>query len=84
VTEVPITIAHAQCDLTGVVILYGTTGVTIPAAGGVGANADGIAVSTFLQAELDPTTRDVTITGEISSASPSPSPPSSPSSPSLS
>jgi hypothetical protein len=77
VTKLPIKIAYAQCDLTGVVVLYGTTGITIPAADSVAAIADGIAVSTFLQAELDPTTRDVTITGEISSASPSPSPPSS-------
>ena len=41
-TDVPITVPKAQCDLTGVVVLYGSTGVTVPSAGGVEANADGI------------------------------------------
>jgi hypothetical protein len=68
ITAVPLTISHAQCDLTGVVVSYGTAGVTIPATGGVGAAADGVTVSTTLIAEVDPTTRDVTITGEIGTA----------------
>jgi hypothetical protein len=39
---VPITIARDQCDLTGVVVRYGQTGVTVPTHGGVQAIADGI------------------------------------------
>ena len=76
ITAVSLTIPHAQCDLTGVVVRYGTAGVTIPATGGGGAAADGMTVSTILSAEVDPTTRDVTITGEIDAAPVSTSAPS--------
>ena len=39
VAMVPITIPRQQCDLTGVVVHYGQTGVTVPAEGAVQANA---------------------------------------------
>jgi hypothetical protein len=66
VTVVPITIPRAQCDLTGVVVLYGQTGVTVPNQGGVEADADGISSSTEFGANVDPTTGDVTFSGSVS------------------
>lgn len=65
-TDVPITVPQAQCDLTGVVVLYGSTGVTVPSEGGVGADADGISSSVEFGANVDPVTGDVTFSGSVS------------------
>jgi hypothetical protein len=59
-TAVPITVPKAQCDLTGVVVLYGGVGVTVPSDGGVEGIADGISSSSELGANVDPITGDVT------------------------
>jgi hypothetical protein len=59
-TAVPITVPKAQCDLTGVVVLYGTIGVTVPSDGGVEGFSDGISSSSELGANVDPITGDVT------------------------
>jgi hypothetical protein len=58
--RLPVTIRHGDCDLTGVEVRYGMTGITVPSSGTVGAVADGISSSTTLIAEIDPTTGDVT------------------------
>ena len=57
---VPITVPRDQCDLTGVVVLYGPTGVTVPSVGGVQANYDAISGGSEFAANVDPTTGDVT------------------------
>jgi hypothetical protein len=59
--QLPMTIRHRDCDLTGVQVRYGMTGITVPSSGIVGANADGISSSTTLIAEVDPATGDVTL-----------------------
>lgn len=61
--RLPVTVRHRECDLTGVEVRYGMTGVTVPSSGMVAANADGISSSTTLIAEVDPTTGDVTFQG---------------------
>jgi hypothetical protein len=63
VTDVPITVPKAQCDLTGVVVLYGQTGVTVPGEGEVQADLDGISSSFEFDANVDPSTGDVTFSG---------------------
>ncbi len=63
---VPITVPKAQCDLTGVVVRWGETGVTVPREGGVQGNWDGISTSFEFGAHVDPTTGDVTFTGSKS------------------
>jgi len=60
ITVVPITIPRAHCDLSGVVVLWGETGVTVPREGGVYGNWDGISSSFEFGADVDPTTGDVT------------------------
>jgi hypothetical protein len=60
VTTIPITVPRAQCDLTGVIVLYGPTGVTVPSSGGVRGFWDGISSSFEFGATVDPTTGDVT------------------------
>jgi hypothetical protein len=67
VTDVPITVPKAQCDLTGVVVLYGPTGVTVPSEGGVQGNWDGISSSSEFGANVDPATGDVTFNGSVTS-----------------
>jgi hypothetical protein len=57
---VPITILRDLCDLTGVIVLYEQTGVTVPSEGGVQAVADFSWGAAELSANLDPTTGDVT------------------------
>jgi hypothetical protein len=66
VTDVPITVPKAQCDLTGVVVLYGSIGVTVPSEGGVEADADGITSSVEFGANVAPATGDVTLSGSES------------------
>ena len=63
ITVVPITVPRAQCDLSGVVVLWGATGVTVPAEGGVHGNWDGISSSAEFGADVDPTTGDVAFSG---------------------
>jgi hypothetical protein len=63
VTTIPITVPRAECDLTGVVVLYGPTGVTVPGSGGVEGFWDGISSSFEFGANVDPTTGDVTFNG---------------------
>jgi hypothetical protein len=58
--RLPVTIRHADCDLTGVEVRYGMTGLTVPSSEMVGAAADGISSSTTLVVEVDPTIGDVT------------------------
>jgi hypothetical protein len=66
IAAVPITVPRAQCDLTGVVVLYGSTGVTVPSEGGVEADADGSSSSVEFGANVDPDTGDVTFSGSES------------------
>ena len=63
ITVVPITVPRAQCDVTGVVVLWGETGVTVPRAGGVQGFWDGISSSFEFDADVNPTTGDVTFSG---------------------
>jgi hypothetical protein len=57
VRQVPVTIPHAACDLTGVTVSYpGRGGAIVPAPGHGVANSQGI------QVQVDADTRDVTIT----------------------
>jgi hypothetical protein len=57
VRQVPVTIPHALCDLTGVTLSYpGHGGAITPFPG------EGVANSMGFQAETDARTRDVTIT----------------------
>jgi hypothetical protein len=57
VRRVPVTIPHAHCDLTGVILSYpGHGGATVPAPG------YGVASSMGIQLEVDARTLDVTIT----------------------
>jgi hypothetical protein len=63
----PITIRHADCDLTGVIIDVGGVGAVVPSAGWVAGDGDYAAGSkpsgaTEINISVDPTTRDVTIT----------------------
>jgi len=62
-TAVPITVLKAQCDLTGVVVHWGETGVTVPLEGGVHGDWDGISSSFEFGADVDPATGDVTFNG---------------------
>ena len=58
VRKVPVTISHAACDLTGVVISYpGHGGATVPR----GRGGIGIANSLGLTLTVDPGTLDVTV-----------------------
>lgn len=61
VTALPVIIPRALCDLTGVVVIYGEIGVTVPAHGGVQADADGPSGATDVGAYVDPSTGDVTL-----------------------
>jgi len=61
VTALPVIIPRALCDLTGVVVIYGETGVTVPAHGGVQGDADGTSGATDIGAYVDPSTGDVTL-----------------------
>jgi hypothetical protein len=57
VLQVPVTIPHAACDLTGVLVSYpGHGGALVPEPGHGTGNSMGI------QVEVDPDTQDVTIT----------------------
>jgi hypothetical protein len=54
--QAPVTIPHALCDLTGVLLTYpGRGGATVPQPG------HGIANSMGFRVEVDPDTRDVTV-----------------------
>ncbi|HEY5200783.1 MAG TPA: hypothetical protein VIJ31_07710 [Acidothermaceae bacterium] len=55
------TIQKKVCDLTGVLVMYGPAGVTVPAAGLAGAEYDASTGASSLYAEVDPKTGDVTI-----------------------
>jgi hypothetical protein len=57
---VPITVPRDQCVLTGVVVLHGPTGVTVPSEGGVTADYDAISGGSDFSANVDPITGDVT------------------------
>jgi hypothetical protein len=57
VQEVPVTVKHADCDLTGVVISYpGRGGATVPADGASVGNSSGLSLT------VHPGTLDVTVT----------------------
>ena len=57
VRKVPVTITHADCDLTGVAISYpGYGGATVPRRGGVG-----IGTSSGFRLTVDADTLDVTV-----------------------
>jgi hypothetical protein len=66
VRQVPVTVPHALCDLTGVILTYpGRGGATVPASPGRGVvNSKGIHI------HVDAYTRDVTVTvnGEAGNA----------------
>jgi hypothetical protein len=58
VRQAPVTVPHALCDLTGVILSYpGHGGATVPDAPG-----RGISNSKGFRVEVDARTRDVTIT----------------------
>ncbi len=67
VTAVPVTVRHADCDLTGVQIAYGLVQVTVPAPGSQSAaTADTFAKTdqpTHIEVSVDATTLDVTVRG---------------------
>jgi hypothetical protein len=64
VLQVPVTVRHAACDLTGVIVsVPGRGGATVPARPGTG-----IGSSKGIQLEIDARTRDVTI--RVTSGSP--------------
>jgi hypothetical protein len=57
VRQVPVTVPHALCDLTGVIISYpGRGGAVVPRSPG------SVASSTGFQVQVDPHTQDVTVT----------------------
>jgi hypothetical protein len=58
VQRVPVTVPHALCDLTGVIVSYpGRGGATVAGSAGWG-----VANSMGLQLQVDAHTRDVTVT----------------------
>ena len=58
VQRVPVTVPHAVCDLTGVILSYpGRGGATVP-----GSPGGGVASSKGLQLQVDAHTQDVTVT----------------------
>ena len=58
VQRVPVTVPHALCDLTGVIVRYpGRGGATVP-----GSPGGGVANSMGLQLQVDAHTQDVTVT----------------------
>ena len=58
VQRVPVTVPHAVCDLTGVIVSYpGRGGATVP-----GSPGGGVANSKGLQLQVDAHTQDVTVT----------------------
>lgn len=58
VQRVPVTVPHALCDLTGVIVRYpGRGGATVP-----GSPGGGVANSLGLQLRVDAHTQDVTVT----------------------
>jgi hypothetical protein len=58
VQRVPVTVPHAVCDLTGVIVSYaGRGGATVPGSAG-----GGVANSLGLQLRVDADTQDVTVT----------------------
>jgi hypothetical protein len=58
VREVPVTVKHADCDLTGVAISYpGRGGATVPAEGGAS-----VSTSSGFTLTVHPGTLDVTVT----------------------
>ena len=58
VQRVPVTVPHALCDLTGVIVRYpGRGGATVPGSPGAG-----VANSLGLQLQVDAHTQDVTVT----------------------
>ena len=58
VQRVPVTVPHALCDLTGVIVSYpGRGGATVP-----GSPGRGVANSKGLQLRVDARNRDVTVT----------------------
>lgn len=61
ISAIPVTIQKKVCDLTGVLVMYGPAGVTVPAAGLAGAQYDASNGASTLYAEVDPKTGDVTI-----------------------
>lgn len=57
VSKVPVTVNHADCDLTGVVVSYpGRGGATVPAEAGVG-----VGTSNGFTLTVHPGTLDVTV-----------------------
>ena len=59
--EVPVTIKHADCDLTGVVLEHGGAGVTVPTSGNVTAQTDGRKGSSSLTVLVAAGSKDVTV-----------------------
>jgi len=68
VKSVPVTVRHADCDLTGVSLVYrGLGGVVVPEPGtGVTGNFDAVegAIGGSVSAETDATTNDVIFTAD--------------------
>lgn len=63
---VPVTIARATCDITGVELTYGLATVTVPAQGKAERQVETLVATTEpvkIVVTVDATTMDVTITG---------------------
>lgn len=67
VTSVPVTVRHADCDLTGVMITYGLAQVSVPTPGKTAATTVETLVATdqptHIEVFVDATTLDVTVRG---------------------
>lgn len=61
VTELPVTVPRAQCDLTGVIVHYGMSSITVPSSGEAGGGGDGPVGGSDLVVDVDGLTGDVTI-----------------------
>jgi hypothetical protein len=61
VTDLPVTVSHAQCDLTGVIVHYGLSSITVPSSGEVGGDGDGPVDGSDLVVDVDGLSGDVTI-----------------------
>jgi hypothetical protein len=65
-TEVPVTVPRAECDLAGVVVVYRGAGAQVPERpGGVSGFADGVDAAHSGSISITVTKQDVTIDGGI-------------------
>jgi hypothetical protein len=66
ISRVPLTVRRADCDLTGVIVVYRHAGAAVPARpGGVSGSADGVDAAHSGTISVTVTKRFVTIDGGI-------------------